>query len=39
VKAQDKGENEKTRKAQCGLAFIQKLYKIEKSVSHLKAED
>ncbi len=39
VKAQGKGKNKnkKTGKAQRGLAFIQKLYKIEKSVAHLKA--
>lgn len=41
VKAQGKGKNKnkKTGKAQRGLGFIQKLYKIEKSLSGLKAED
>jgi len=39
VKAQGKGKNKKTGKAQRGLEFIQKLYKIEKSAVHLKAED
>ena len=39
VKAQGKGKNKKTGKAQRGLAFIQKLYKIEKSVAHLNAEE
>ncbi len=32
VKAQGKGKNKKTGKAQRGLAFIQKLYKIEKEL-------
>ena len=41
VKAQGKGKNKnkKTGKAQRGLAFIQKLYKIKKNVAHLNAED
>ena len=41
VKAQGKGKNKnkKIGKAQRGLGFIQKLYKIEKILSGLKAED
>jgi len=41
VKAQGKGKNKnkKTGKAQRGLAFIQKLYKIEKKLHHLNAEE
>jgi len=41
VKAQGKGKNKnkKTGKAQRGLAFIQKLYKIEKTIQDLSAED
>lgn len=39
VKAQGKGKNKKTGKAQRGLAFIQKLYKIEKTLLGLSAED
>jgi len=41
VKAQGKGKNKnkKTGKAQRGLAFIQKLYKLEKTFSTLKVED
>jgi len=41
VKAQGKGKNKnkKTGKAQRGLAFIQKLYKIEKALSNLGAEE
>lgn len=41
VKAQGKGKNKnkKTGKAQRGLAFIQKLYKIEKAARNLTAEN
>ncbi len=41
VKAQGKGKNKnkKTSKAQRGLAFIQKLYKIEKTAQNLTIED
>lgn len=41
VKAQGKGKNKnkKTGKAQRGLAFIQKLYKIEKTLLNLKTEE
>ncbi len=39
VKAQGKGKNKKTGKAQRGLAFIQKLYKIDKTLQDLSIED
>ncbi len=39
VKAQGKNKNKKTGKAQRGLAFIQKLYKVEKMLLGLNAED
>ena len=39
VKAQGKNKNKKTGKAQRGLAFIQKLYKIEKTLLSLRDEE
>jgi len=39
VKAQGKNKNKKTGKAQRGLAFIQKLYKIEKPLRGLRDEE
>ncbi len=39
VKSQGKGKNKKTGKAQRSLAFIQKLYKVEKTLLGLSTED
>jgi transposase len=39
VKAQGKGKNKKTSKAQRGLSFIQTLYKIEKTLRPLTVEE